>query len=163
MKTKDFFVPKYQNIIDPNLNVTGTNNLAKWCATDFIIKEINSEILNQIIALQLCILSKKQKKLSKRIISLVLAFIPTKTKRGVCHISSQINDIKFDGNEEFYLAVENLFNAVLPLLNKLRKPALLFPGKLQAVIKAQRIYLQPGEDYSGCWHTDGKNEDIFYI
>ena len=49
------------------------------------------------------------------------------------------------------------------MLSKLTKPALLLPGKLQAVVKAQRIYLQPGSDYSGCWHYDGKKEDIIAV
>lgn len=61
------------------------------------------------------------------------------------------------------VAIESIFTAALPLVAELRRPALLLPGKLQAVVKAQSIYLEPGEEYEGVWHYDGLNEDIVAV
>ena len=45
------------------------------------------------------------------------------------------------------VATQKLMGAALPLLSQLRRPALLLPGPLQAVVKAQRIVLADGEEY----------------
>jgi hypothetical protein len=68
--------------------------------------------------------------------------------------------LKFEKHPEFYLAVEQIMTAAAPMLARLSSPALLLPGPLQAVVKAQRIYLNPGEQYAGVWHYDGKHERI---
>src|SRR5690554_3320726 len=59
--------------------------------------------------------------------------------------------------------IEEVFNAAIPLLAQLRRPALLLPGPLQAVVKAQRIFLEPGQEYEGVWHYDGKEEHIVAV
>jgi hypothetical protein len=46
-----------------------------------------------------------------------------------------------------------VLEAALSMLGKLRRPALLMPGPLQVVVKAQRIVLRAGEDYSGVWYV----------
>ena len=98
----------------------------------------------------------------------ILSYLTKKDDRffwsvGRAKLCSPISNLDVKKHKEFYAAVETVFNAALPLLGKLRKPALLLPGKVQAVIKAQRIYLQPEEEYTGVWHTDGKNEDIVAV
>ena len=45
------------------------------------------------------------------------------------------------------------------MLAALRRPSLLLPGPVQAVCKAQRIFLQPYETYEGVWHVDGHEEN----
>jgi hypothetical protein len=66
-------------------------------------------------------------------------------------------------NKELYVLTEEILNIALPILGKITKPALLLPGKLQAVVKAQRIYLKPGEEYEGVWLRDGKHENIVAV
>ena len=78
-------------------------------------------------------------------------------------ISSPISDLNVNENPELHLLTEDILNKALPILTKLRSPALLFPGKLQAVIKAQRIYFKPGEEYVGVWHKDGKQEKVVAV
>ena len=51
----------------------------------------------------------------------------------------------------------------LPLLARLRRPALLLPGPLQAVVKAQRIVLEEGAEYAGVWHEDGMAEHVVAV
>ena len=46
---------------------------------------------------------------------------------------------------------------------KLSKPALLLPGRLQIVCKAQRVHLAPDETYDGVWHVDGHHENIVAV
>lgn len=79
------------------------------------------------------------------------------------HIASPVGALNPEMYKELHVAVESVLEAALPALGRMNKPALLLPGKLQAVVKAQRIYMQPGSDYSGCWHYDGKKEDIVAV
>ena len=48
-----------------------------------------------------------------------------------------------------HVCVAQLLQAAVPLLTRLRRPALLLPGPLQVVVKAQRIVLDEGERYEG--------------
>jgi hypothetical protein len=160
---KDYFVPMYHNIIDPNLYTTKQEHDDVWVATDFIIDEIKISKLSTIVTLQLSILKKaKGKKLNRRIIKIVTEFLKSKTlgKASIAGPISDLDQLKF---RELYVAVEMILTAALPKLAELRRPALILPGKIQAVIKAQRIYLKPGEEYAGIWHYDGKNEDIVAV
>ena len=178
-KTQDYFVPMYHNIIDPNLTVLPIpekgkipannypeNNL-KWTATEFFVESyplFQSELTH--ILSSACLKLTKQN-LSKYIIGQIFSFLvkngsffmPTIRAR----ISSPISDLNVRENQELHLLMEDILNKSLPILTKLSKPVLLFPGKLQAVIKAQRIYFKPGEEYVGVWHKDGKNEKIVAV
>ena len=59
--------------------------------------------------------------------------------------------------------VQEVFQACLPLLARLRRPCLLLPGPVQAVVKAQRIHLKASEEYEGIWHQDGLQENIVAV
>lgn len=180
--TQDYFVPMYQNIIDPNLTVMKQEKADsldlkrkrkkdspfRWTASEFLIDEI--QILNKeiVYALQLCVLKSIKKKFAKYTVMEIFSFLEAKDNGilgsvGKARLCSPISNLPMENHIELYSAVEKIFNAALPLLAKLRKPALLLPGKVQTVIKAQRIYLNPGEEYSGVWHTDGKNEEIIGV
>jgi hypothetical protein len=85
---------------------------------------------------------------------------PGKPMVGTARLASRIGDLDMIGDSKLYEALEQVFNAALPMLSRMRFPSLLLPGKLQTVVKAQRIFLQPGEEYEGVWHRDGKHESI---
>jgi hypothetical protein len=159
-ETMDYFVPMYHNIIDPNLTAVEQSGIYQWTATDFIIEEVKISTFNTMCSLQLC-LQRKDRRLGKYIIDNITKLLQDK-KIPKAHIASPISNISLD-KVELYVATEQILNAALPLLSKLTKPALLFPGKLQAVVKAQRIYLKPGEEYDGIWHRDGKHENIVAV
>jgi hypothetical protein len=144
---KDYFVPMYHNIIDPNLTAIEQESVYKWTATDFIIEEDNRSRFNTLVNLQLSI-QKLGLKLSKYILEKVKSCLQNK-RIPKAHIASPISNIPVENNLELYVAVEEIFNIALPILSKMTKPALYLPGKLQAVIKAQLIYLKPGEEYEG--------------
>jgi hypothetical protein len=158
--TKDYFVPMYQNIIDPNLTAVKQGDNYQWTATEFVIEERSISKREMISSLQLC-MYKKDKRLGKYIIEKINNCLRKKVIPKA-HIASPISNIPID-NIELYVSVEEVLNAALPLLSRITKPALLFPGKLQAVVKAQRIYLKSGEEYDGVWHRDGKYENIIAV
>lgn len=62
-----------------------------------------------------------------------------------------------------YFAIEQVKNVALPLLAKLQLPALLLPGPLQVVVKAQWIVLDVDDSYEGVWHDDGLREHVVAI
>jgi hypothetical protein len=159
-ETKDYFVPMYHNIIDPNLTAIEQDGKYQWTATDFIIEEVKISTFDAMCSLQLCV-QRKGRRLGKYIIDNITKLLQDK-KIPKAHIASPISNISLD-KIELYVAAEQILNTALPLLSKLTKPALLFPGKLQAVVKAQRIYLKPGEEYDGIWHRDGKHENIISV
>ncbi len=76
---------------------------------------------------------------------------------------SPIPDLIPHKNSKLYVAIEEVLEAALPLLSRLRLPSLLLPGPLQAVVKAQRIELKDGEEYSGIWHEDGLSEHVIAV
>jgi hypothetical protein len=58
-----------------------------------------------------------------------------------------------------------VLGAAVPLLGRLRRPALGLPTRLQVVVKAQRIILPPGEnsEYHGLWHSDGDKDRVIAV
>lgn len=176
--TKDYFRPKYHNIIDPNLTAIKQvyytkpphnsyldrniieNYTEQWVATDFLIEEYKMTKLTTISSLQLCVKRiLKGKTFTKYIIQYISKYLHD-FSIGKAKIASQIPTFHPKENRELYVAVEEIMTSALPILCRLRRPSLILPGKLQAVVKAQRIYLNPGEEYCGIWHRDGKYEDI---
>merc|ERR1740121_1015545 len=83
--------------------------------------------------------------------------------RARCEIAGLIPDLAPRKNHRLYDAVSAILTQALPLLAKLTRPAMLLPGPLQVVVKAQRIYLAEGEDYVGVWHQDGLRESIIAV
>eukprot|EP01126_Amoeba_proteus_P031061 TRINITY_DN30586_c0_g1_i2.p1 TRINITY_DN30586_c0_g1~~TRINITY_DN30586_c0_g1_i2.p1 ORF type:complete len:560 (-),score=121.17 TRINITY_DN30586_c0_g1_i2:182-1861(-) len=143
-ETNDFFIQNYQNIIDPNLSVAVQPDAD-------LLDEMRIRVQDRSNVLRW----------------LATDFLVENSERSPSKvsgkISSPISNLDPSKYKELYVAVESIFNAAIPLLSKLRRPLLLLPGKVQCVMKAQRIYLQPGEEYSGVWHCDGKNEDIVAV
>jgi hypothetical protein len=107
-------------------------------------------------------MKRKNFKLSKFVLENIKTCLRLK-KIPKANIASPISNIPILNNKELYVAIEEIFNIALPILSKITKPALLLPGKLQAVIKAQRIYLKSGEEYEEVWHRDRKHENIIAV
>jgi hypothetical protein len=160
-ENKDYFVPMYHNLIDPNLTAVEQDEVFKWTATDFIIEEDNRSRFNTMISLQQC-LQRLGLKLPKYVLDKTKTFLFNK-KIPKAYIASPISNIPYETNKELYVVVQEIFNTALPILSKITRPALCLPGKLQVVVKAQRIYLKPGEEYEGVWHRDGKHENIVAV
>lgn len=96
-------------------------------------------------------------------VELILSYAKHVYSFGRAHMASPLPSLPLDENRELGVAIESILTAALPLVAKLTKPALLLPGKLQAVIKAQRICLNSGEEYTGVWHYEGLNEHIVAV
>jgi hypothetical protein len=160
-KNKDYFTHMNHNIIDPNMTAVKQDGVYKWTATDFIIEESSVIRFNTMISLQL-VMKRLNYKLGKYILSNIKSCLLNK-KVPKAHIASPISNIPLEDNKELYVIAEEILNIALPILSKITRPAILLPGKLQAVVKAQRIYLKPGEEYEGVWHRDGKHEDIVAV
>ena len=74
---------------------------------------------------------------------------------------------------QLHITLHALFESALPMLARLRRPALLLPGRIQVVAKAQRIHLTPGSEsslsadadaaYQGIWHQDGMREHVVAV
>lgn len=165
VQRQDFFVPQYHNIIDPNLTVLldSSSNVYRWTATEFLIKEIHIPRKTTVITLQGCIRRSIGRGLPWHSIQLILSYSGQTLSFGRAHLASPLPQLPLESHRELAFAVESILTAALPLVADLRRPALLLPGKLQAVIKAQSIYLNPGEEYEGVWHYDGRNEDIVAV
>ena len=52
------------------------------------------------------------------------------------YIVGPVGNLVPEESKELHVAVESVLNSAAPILAKLRRPALLLPGKLQAVVKA---------------------------
>jgi hypothetical protein len=104
-KSRDFFVPQYQNIVDPNLCVN--KDSLTWIPSVWNV-----------------------------------------TPFGKANLKSRIGNLCVDKDSAMYHAFNSVANAAVPLLARLSTPALLLPGQLQIICKAQRIYLdKEGDEY----------------
>lgn len=173
--TKDYHGENYQNIIDPNLCVIeefyisqdySGKNITRfyytWAATDFMIKEKEYYGMAIPTALKLFCKYKNKAVLKKNVIKNIFNFINNK-KIPEAKITTPINNLDPLKNIELHVISEKILTAALPMLSHLSKPALLLPGKLQAVMKAQRVYIKYNEEYEGVWHRDGKEEHIVAV
>eukprot|EP00658_Telonema_sp_P-2_P083161 TRINITY_DN8936_c0_g1_i1.p1 TRINITY_DN8936_c0_g1~~TRINITY_DN8936_c0_g1_i1.p1 ORF type:complete len:692 (+),score=126.16 TRINITY_DN8936_c0_g1_i1:138-2213(+) len=153
----DYFVAMYQNLIDPNLAVIpstwdGSPNV--WAGTN--------EISAETVARELISPSDGETSCTAD-----MRWIPTEFKidrhAGKATVHGPIPRLDREQFKELYTAIPAVLTAGLPLLAKLRRPGILEPDRLQAVVKAQRIVLQPGEQYDGVWHRDGQAENIVAV
>ena len=165
-RLQDFAVPMYENIVDPNMLLDEND---RWVATDWLVSEAHSaEVIEclQDVSHRLC-----GAHLPFELVEHVLSFNSTtpdptsSITRRVCgaELCGRIGELDPVEDAELHLGLEQVFNAALPALSNLRRPALVFPGKVQTVFKAQRIFLQPGEEYEGVWHRDGMEEHIVAV
>jgi hypothetical protein len=185
-------VPMYQNIIDPNLTAVPDPAAEHkpsprarqdqqpappavshcWTATDFLLEEVHAPRRAFLNALQACALRHIGRCLPRDAVQLIFSLAPggagggagAALLSGVAHLAGPIAGLDPVGaDRELHVAVEDVLTAAAPLLARLRRPALLLPGRVQAVVKAQRIFLGGGEEYAGVWHSDGMNENIVAV
>lgn len=96
----------------------------------------------------------------KRVMELCGADQPSE---GRCVIHSRVPDLDPHRHGNLYTLLEDVFQCSLHLLARLRLPALLLPGPLQVVVKAQSIVLDGGDTYEGVWHEDGLREHVVAV
>ena len=184
-------VPQYWNIIDPNMNVSlqrvgfrdplaiaelPQNRIGlamgnreapfhfQWVATDVLVTEETPDFY-------LAARVMGQQRARQRVLR--------------AHLASRVHLLPPGRHVVLYLTIEKVLTAALPLLARLRRPALMLPGPLQVVIKSQRMLLERdaslqttvggagsnlGEGaagdysfYSGVWHIDGKHERVVAV
>jgi hypothetical protein len=150
-------MPQYHNIIDPNLNV-GAEGL--WVPTEFDIYRVPLTPVDVAVLVELACLSATGERLPFGFGHLIATLASDGQTRGESTLRSPIPDLDPHEHVKLHVATQNLMTCALPLLGRLRRPALLLPGPLQAVVKAQRIVLDDGEEYAGVWHEDGTEEHI---
>ena len=79
--SNDYFVPMYQNIIDPNLTVSNNNSILQWTASEFLVDEFSITRSEVIYALQLSIKKTIGKKFPKYMIVEILSYLTKKDDR----------------------------------------------------------------------------------
>ncbi|GAB5355428.1 hypothetical protein AAMO2058_000204600 [Amorphochlora amoebiformis] len=78
-------------------------------------------------------------------------------------IEGPIHRFTRQAEKPFFRALDTLLSAAMPPLHAMYNPKLLLPGKLQVVVKAQRIIVNPGEDYEGVWHKEQRYESVVAV
>lgn len=130
-RSRDFPVPEYQNIIDPNLyshqDEEEQQRRTGWIPTEVLVERVAHA---------------EPGRWSLR-----------------ASLLSPIYDFDYGEHPGLYRTVDGVLNAALPMLARLRRPALMLPGMLQVVVKAQKIFLGPGGVYEGVWHHDGNGDN----
>ena len=151
-------MPKYHNVIDPNLNAVD----GLWVPSEFDVVEKTTAPIELAIAVELACLAATGHRLPFGFGHDIakLASLAEGVRHADCAMRSTIPDLEPHAHAKLHVATQKLMGAALPMLAKLRRPALLLPGPLQAVVKAQRIVLAEGEDYAGVWHEDGMDEHV---
>ena len=154
-------MPKYHNVIDPNLNAVD----GLWVPSEFDVVEKTTAPIELAIAVELACLAATGHRLPFGFGHDIakLASLTEGVQHADCAMRSTIPDLEPHAHAKLHVATQKLMGAALPMLAKLRRPALLLPGPLQAVVKAQRIVLAEGEDYAGVWHEDGMDEHVVAV
>lgn len=160
---QDFPMPQFQNIIDPDLYVTDSTTLASvWIPTDFeVVEQTRPDIISTLVI----------KKAYENATGAPLPFgvghkIVSQaggTKQLEARMLTPIPGLHSAKHHKLYLSIERLLTCALPMLALLRKPALLLPGPLQVVVKAQRIVLGAEETYAGTWRDEGLEEHVVAV
>jgi hypothetical protein len=175
-ETNDFPFPMYQNIIDPNMlahaitlhdsapdqhhsSRAGTTRY-QWTPSLFEAEELAP--VEAIYTLQSCAFHLTAHKLPTSAIRSVRSYLGTDVIAR-CRLLSRVHSYDPSCKALLHIHIEELLQTALPLLSKLRRPAMLLPGLAQVVVKAQRIYLKPGEEYNGIWHLDGLHEHVVAV
>ena len=156
--------PQYHNIIDPNVGAVD----GRWVPVSFDCAEVTAPRADILLAVELACFAATRGRLLPpgfaRRIALAAGPVP---KRARCRLCSPLPDIDPHQHAALHVAVQGVFESALPLLARLRRPALLLPGPLQAVVKAQRICFSAGggeqERYEGVWHEDGLEEHVIAV
>lgn len=146
--------PMYHNIIDPNV---GTAN-KMWVPVDLQVSKVSSVAVLNIVQEY----TKKALKteLPTDVIEIIRRRIHSSSSLIDVTLCSEIPDVSATAYPKLYAGLQHLLNIAMPFVAKLKRPSLLLPGPLQAVVKAQRIVLAEGERYEGVWHEDGLREHV---
>jgi hypothetical protein len=155
--------PMYHNVVDPNVGSAISDGELLWVPTDVQVSEVDTVTYETVLALELAAKALTGSTLPFGLALEVLLLAGLGHKRARCCISSPIADLDPHDHSQLYLALQELLTAALPLLARLCQPALLLPGPLQVVVKAQRLVLGAGESYEGVWHEDGLREHIVAV
>lgn len=153
-------MPQYLNIIDPNVNAVD----GVWVPTEFDVRERRTASLDLVVGIELACVAATGKRLPFGFGPLIASLASDGGEvRAAVTLASPIPDLDAHSHVKLNVATQRLMEAAVPLLARLRRPALLLPGPLQAVVKAQRIVLAPGEEYAGVWHEDGMEEHVVAV
>lgn len=157
-RRQDSPMPLYHNIIDPNLTVDCEGS---WFATEFdVAEQLSAAVPAQLVLDHACARATGRRLPFGLSHHIVADLADVGARRLHARMRTAIPGLDPHADHKLHLAVENLLTAALPMLSMLRKPALLLPGPLQVVVKAQRIVLEDGQEYAGLWHEDGMNEHV---
>ena len=134
-------MPKYHTLIDPNLNAVD----GKWVPSEFDAIATAVPRVDLVIAVELACLAATGRRLpfgfGNAIATLATKGDPAHV-RADCAMRSPIPDLDPHTHHKLHACTQKLMGAALPILAKLRRPALLLPGPLQAAVKAQvRVHL----------------------
>ena len=152
-------MPQYHTLIDPNLNAVDD----LWVPAEYDVSERSLVPIDLLMAVELACLAATGHRLPFGFGPHITMLATEGAVRAECAMRSSIPDIDPHKHVKLHTATQRLLGAALPLLAKMRRPSLLLPGPLQAVVKAQRIVLAEGEDYAGVWHEDGMNEHVVAV
>lgn len=158
-RTRNRPAPKYENLIDPNVaSVDGV-----WVPTDVVASSEPIAWPRHSRELVQACRRATGSALPSQLAARVASWAGVPSERGVSSFASAIPDLGPHRHHRLYSALGDVLTASLPLLAQLKRPALLLPGPLQVVVKAQRIVLAGEEEYAGVWHQDGLRESIVAV
>ena len=148
--------PSYVNIIDPNVGVH--NDF--WVPIDVRVEQTSAA---EVLAPMTLFGRKANGGMFPSSAIESIHQMNGSPKYSKCKIESAIPDLDPHRYALLHAGIEMIMDAALPLLASLRSPALLLPGPLQVVVKAQRIALEENNEYVGVWHDDGLRESIVAV
>ena len=102
--------------------------------TDFVVKENEIYKIDAVVALQCTVKSMVSRALPWHSIKNIFSFVSDEdsfvSKKGTALIAGPISTLIPSDYKELHVAAESILTTALPMLAKLRRPALLFPGQL---------------------------------
>lgn len=171
-QTQDFFCPKYQNIIDPNLFLYYSNLDNN--------RDLNNTNLNEVEGIWMAT-------------DVQVTLDPSANKFNV-HVTSPIQDFSLSRAAPLYCAVNTMLTTCYPLFCSIKnwKPNNVLESAharydyaggeyplyknnhdtpkpftnsdtFQVVVKCQRVIVEPGVNYKGLWHDEGLNENVIAV
>ena len=149
-------MPQYHNLIDPNLAAVD----GLWVPTEFDVAEAPHAPTPLVLLVELACLTATGQRLPFGFSHTITQLATGHSVRAECAMRTPIPGYAPHKHVKLHAVAQGLMGAAAPLLAKLRRPALLLPGPVQAVVKAQRIVVDEGDDYAGVWHEDGMEEHV---
>lgn len=150
----------------------------RWTCAEVRVKEKKCSFRECVVLLLLWVrkacrvTDREAKYFPQPLVRLILGFAGSVHAAAKVQWTSAIHDLDPLRHHKLYFALARVLEAAMPLVARLKKPAVLLQSEslpkeyresgsiLQVVVKAQRIFLAPSEDYVGLWHQDGLHEHI---